>query len=298
MDSSISGAESAARHVEINAPTYFHAGGVQENSSGTPPLLKEKRLADLPEALRLNESLKFLRIKADDLSEDIDGCDDMQCHADLTAGSPPGTAIPVRAISGIPTFTAIPVATATPRSHVNPGLATLNNCDATEFCNLLKDVYYRPWITQRVAAARPFTTVMALKFAFRQAVKEASDNDKLYLIRAYPELAGSATIAGTLSAESNFEQTGAGLKQCTPDEFATLQTQNANYHQKFGFPLVLALRGLQENGLSLCQRVIVEFKRRLQNSREVEIDESLQQIHLIAEFRLDDRIDQPDLTQH
>ena len=35
----------------------------------------------------------------------------------------------------------------------------------------------------------------------------------------------------------------AGLTQCTPEEFATLQRLNAAYNAKFGFPFMLAVRG-------------------------------------------------------
>ena len=288
MDNSISGAESATRLMQVDAPTCSNVA--QENPLRAIPLIKEKCLADLSEALRLNKSEKFLHIGPKNFSGNIEGCDDIERHADMTAGSPPSSAIPIRAMTAIPTFPVITAATATAQSHFNLTLAALNHCDATEFANLLKNVYYQPWITQHVAVSRPFPTVMALKFAFQQAVKEASEDDKLRLLCAYPELADSATISNTFSAESSAEQTGAGLKQCTPEELVKLQTQNANYHKKFGFPFVLALRGLQESGPLLRERVIDESKRRLQNPRDTEIAESLQQIHLIAEFRLDDRI--------
>ena len=64
-----------------------------------------------------------------------------------------------------------------------------------------------------------------------------------HLIRAHPELAGKAMVSKTLTAESTNEQGKAGLTDCTPEEFATLQQLNADYNAKFGFPFILAVRG-------------------------------------------------------
>jgi allantoate deiminase/N-carbamoyl-L-amino-acid hydrolase len=66
-------------------------------------------------------------------------------------------------------------------------------------------------------------------------VTDASRAEQLGLIRAHPELAGRAAIAGELTAESTGEQAKAGLNLCSPEEFARLQQLNADYNAKFGF---------------------------------------------------------------
>ena len=54
------------------------------------------------------------------------------------------------------------------------------------------------------------------------AMYGASRAEQLALLRAHPELAGRAAIRGQLTADSTEEQAGAGLTQCSPDEFARL----------------------------------------------------------------------------
>src|SRR4051812_10552068 len=83
----------------------------------------------------------------------------------------------------------------------------VNNCDAAEFAKALHGIYeHSPWIAERVAAQRPFTTLTGLKLAMQKTVATATEAEQLGLIRAHPELAGKAAIAGQLTQESTNEQ--------------------------------------------------------------------------------------------
>lgn len=164
----------------------------------------------------------------------------------------------------------------------------LNACDATEFVRALDGIYeHSPWIPERAAIQRPFESLDALKQALIAVVVNATESEQLGLIRAHPELAGKAAIAGTLTKESTGEQAKAGLNNCNPEEFATLHKLNADYNAKFGFPFILAVKGPDGKGLSR-QQVISTFTRRLRNCRDDEVAEDLRQIHRIAELRLND----------
>ncbi|MCE4558147.1 2-oxo-4-hydroxy-4-carboxy-5-ureidoimidazoline decarboxylase [Roseateles cellulosilyticus] len=168
-------------------------------------------------------------------------------------------------------------------------LAQLNEAPPAEFTRLLDGIYeHSPWIAERAAAARPFATLAALKVALARAVREAPVDEQLALIRAHPELAGKAAVAGELTAESTNEQQAAGLTACTPDEFARLQQLNADYNLRFGWPFILAVRGPRGTGLTR-QEIIASFERRLRAHPDVERAECLRQIHRIAEIRLNDR---------
>ena len=167
-------------------------------------------------------------------------------------------------------------------------LTDLNTCSLPAFIDALRGIYeHSPWIPERAAATRPFMTVTALKQALQAVVTAASADEQLGLIRAHPELAGKAAIAGALTAESNSEQAASGLNLCSPEEFAMLHRLNAGYNAKFGFPFILAVKGPTGKGLSR-QAVIATFARRLKNGRAAELAESLRQIHRIAEIRLND----------
>ena len=167
-------------------------------------------------------------------------------------------------------------------------LSDLNACGQTAFVEYLRGIYeHSPWIPERALASRPFATVTALKQALQGVVSGATPDEQLGLIRAHPELAGKAAIAGQLTAESTSEQAKSGLNLCSPEEFATLQKLNADYQAKFGFPFILAVKGPTGQGLTR-QTVIATFARRLRNQRGDEIAECLRQIHRIAEIRINE----------
>ena len=143
---------------------------------------------------------------------------------------------------------------------------------------------HSPWVAERAWGKRPFTTVDALHAAMSEVVDTADASLQMQLINAHPELAGKAAIRGELTDESTREQSGAGLDQCTPQEYAELQSLNRAYRDAFGIPFILAVRGYDRAG------IIEQMRRRLANDKDTETRESLAQIYRIARFRLDDMI--------
>ncbi len=168
-------------------------------------------------------------------------------------------------------------------------LEQINAATAREFVALLDGTYeHSPWIAERAVAQRPFASLVQLKLALAQIVRESGREAQLALIRAHPELAGKAMVSKTLTAESTNEQGKAGLTDCTPAEFARIQQLNADYNAKFGFPFILAVRGPRGLGLDKAE-IIATFERRLDNHPDFELAECLRNIHRIAEIRLDDK---------
>ena len=168
-------------------------------------------------------------------------------------------------------------------------LDRLNQADEAQFTALLDGVYeHSPWIAARAWRRRPFASLAQLKHALVDAVRSASNEAKLGLARAHPELAGKAMVSKSLTAESTNEQNKAGLTDCTPEEFATIQQLNAGYNAKFGFPFILAVRGPRGAGLPK-REIIATFARRLANRPDFELAEALRNIHRIAEIRLNDK---------
>ena len=167
-------------------------------------------------------------------------------------------------------------------------LEHLNLAPAPEFVAALGSIFeHSPWIPARITGARPFTSVLALHGALSTAVLEADAAAQLALIREHPELAGRAAVRGELTAASTGEQLGAGLSTCTPAQLARLQTHNAAYAVRFGFPFVLAVKGHTPDS------VIAEFERRLPNAAADERRVALQEICRIAFFRLADLVTEP-----
>ena len=168
-------------------------------------------------------------------------------------------------------------------------LAQLNAASTDEAARLLDGLYeHSPWIAAQALAARPFRSLAHLKHAMAQVLDQASATQQLDLIRAHPELAGKAMVSQSLTAESANEQNKAGLTQCTPQEFETLQQLNRDYNAKFGFPFILAVRGPRGQGLNKRQ-IIETFTRRLKNHPDFERQECLRHINRIVELRLNDK---------
>lgn len=146
-----------------------------------------------------------------------------------------------------------------------------------EFLKIYGGVYeHSPWIAE-AAFAKAGGTKEALHDAMKEAVSQADREKKLALIRAHPDL---ACATGALTASSTAEQKGAGLKECTPGEFAEFQELNASYKKKFGFPFIIAVKGLTRSD------ILQAFRQRINNSADEEFDAALEQIQKIAWFRL------------
>ena len=161
-------------------------------------------------------------------------------------------------------------------------LAELNTLDAPVFAAALTGVFeHSPWIVERTYALRPFESIDALHRALVETVTRASADEQVALLRAHPELAGKAAIAGEMTAASVGEQASAGLAACTPDEFARINELNRRYNVRFGFPFILAVRGLNR------RQILNEFARRVEREHHVEFAEGLAQVAKISRLRLD-----------
>jgi N-carbamoyl-L-amino-acid hydrolase len=168
-------------------------------------------------------------------------------------------------------------------------LEQLNNASLADAAQMLDGLYeHSPWIATQALKERPFTSLAHLKYAMTQVLTQAGRDAQRTLIRAHPELAGKAMVSQSLTAESNHEQTQAGLTHCTPEEFAKIQKLNADYNAKFGWPFILAVRGPRGLGLNKHQ-IIHTFERRLNGHPEFELQECLRNIHRIVEIRLNDK---------
>jgi 2-oxo-4-hydroxy-4-carboxy-5-ureidoimidazoline decarboxylase len=164
-----------------------------------------------------------------------------------------------------------------------PKLAELNALDRAEFTRLVGPVFeHSPWVAARTAAQRPFVSREALHAALVATVDNASEDEKLALIRAHPDLIGDAH----LTAASQAEQTSAGLQDATATEAKQFREFNRQYRERFGFPFVICAR------LNKKEAIAQAFPVRLRNSREQEMETALQEISKIAELRLKDLIDE------
>lgn len=143
---------------------------------------------------------------------------------------------------------------------------------------------HSPWVAERAAAARPFASRRAMAEAFLDAVFDADPPTQLALVRAHPDLAGKAAIAGELMPDSRKEQAGAGLDRLTADEFARFTEFNDTYRARFGFPFIFAVKGADK------QIILAAFESRIENDPEAELATAIRQVGNIISFRIEDRV--------
>lgn len=158
--------------------------------------------------------------------------------------------------------------------------------DEDGFVAAFGDAYeHSPWVARRAwRAGLPGDDLESVAGAMADVVRNAEVEEQLALIRAHPDLAGRAAVAGELTGASSREQRGAGLDRCTPEEYERFQRYNAAYWARFGFPFVIAVAGLDRRD------ILAAFEARLANDVETERCTALEQINRIARLRLRGRV--------
>jgi 2-oxo-4-hydroxy-4-carboxy-5-ureidoimidazoline decarboxylase len=162
----------------------------------------------------------------------------------------------------------------------------VNAMDEAGFVRALGGVFeHSPWVAQRAYAQRPFASVAALHAAMVAVMNEASQPEQLALLRAHPELTGKASVSVDLTADSRREQRGAGLDRCTPQQFADLSERNARYRTRFGFPFIIAVKGLDVDA------ILQALASRVDRAPDAEKAEALRQVARIGRLRLEALLD-------
>jgi len=161
-------------------------------------------------------------------------------------------------------------------------LSALNALDEAGFVTTFGAVFeHSPWVARRAFARGPFASIDALHAAMVDVTGEATKDEQLALLRAHPELTGKAAIATGLTPASSREQRGAGLDRCTPAQFAALGELNTRYRERFGFPFIVAVKGLDVDG------ILAALAARVGRAHDTEITEALRQVARIARLRID-----------
>ena len=168
-------------------------------------------------------------------------------------------------------------------AHPKTPLKRLNQMNAHGFVRTIGHVFeHSPWIAEQTFHAHPFHSLADLHEKLCRTVKSASEEQKLALIGAHPDLVGR--MAQPLTPESQSEQAAAGLTQLSADEREAFNAYNEAYREQFGFPFVICAR---ENKKAA---ILAAFPERLQHARLREIDVAIDEICKIAHLRLLDAV--------
>ncbi len=160
-------------------------------------------------------------------------------------------------------------------------LSTLNNASKSEFIEQLDGIYeHASWVAELTYALKPFSSTDDLQSKMQQCVLDSEDDIKLSLICNHPELAGKEAEQGELTKASLSEQANSGLSHCSAEELKQFKQLNAQYREHFGFPFVVAVKGLTRYD------ILGLMQQRLNNPKQQEFDTCIDEIGKIAGFRL------------
>ncbi|MCR8726691.1 allantoinase PuuE [Frigidibacter sp. ROC022] len=142
---------------------------------------------------------------------------------------------------------------------------------------------HSPWVAERAWALElgpAHDRAQGLWNAMVRVFRSASDQERLGVLTAHPDLAGKLAAARKLTAESTSEQASAGLDVLTDEERSQFTALNTAYVERFGFPFIIAVRDHDKAG------ILEAFRRRLSQDPATEFNEACTQVERIAWHRL------------
>ena len=172
------------------------------------------------------------------------------------------------------------------REHPPVAWERPSQTNKARFVELYGSIFeHSPWIAEGAHALElgpMHDSATGVHNALCRIFRSASEEQRLGVLTAHPDLAGKLAAAGRLTAESTSEQAGAGLDMLTDEERETFTRLNTEYVEKHGFPFIIAVRDHDKAS------IMAAFQRRIGNDRATEFAEACRQVERIAEFRLMD----------
>jgi 2-oxo-4-hydroxy-4-carboxy-5-ureidoimidazoline decarboxylase len=158
----------------------------------------------------------------------------------------------------------------------------LERGDREAFVDALGDVYESsPWVAERAWNDRPFGSLADLRESLQAVVEDASERERLELLRAHPDL-GEQT---EMTDASEAEQASAGLDQLSPEQYEAFERLNERYRERFGFPFIMAVTDASPPAIRTA------MEERVEHPRATEFRTAVAEVHEIARLRLDERIE-------
>lgn len=159
-------------------------------------------------------------------------------------------------------------------------LEALNRASEADAAQMLEPVLERsPWLARRIAHARPFSDVADLSDHIKAQIIALSDDERLLLLRAHPELAPPEPTL--MTSASRDEQGRLSLDRADGQIGARLRQLNAQYHARHGFPFIIALHSARD-----IASVLDQFASSLDRDTESEMTRALGAVASVAAARL------------
>ncbi|MEO5621618.1 MAG: allantoinase PuuE [Cypionkella sp.] len=142
---------------------------------------------------------------------------------------------------------------------------------------------HSPWIAERafdLELGPAHDSAIGLHNALARMFRSASQDERLAVLRAHPDLAGKLAQARRLTPESTQEQASAALDALTDQMRAHFQALNEAYVAKHGFPFIIAVRDNTKDS------ILHAFETRIDNDSATEFTTACAQVERIALLRL------------
>ena len=153
----------------------------------------------------------------------------------------------------------------------------VNNLNKSDFISIFGNVFEKSeWIAAQAYVLKPFNNFEELFSKMIEIFENSKKENHLKILNAHPNL----VIEKKLTDDSKKEQNSANLNQCSEEEFKEFKDLNQKYKKKFGFPFIISVKGKNR------QEILVNFRKRIINTIDLELEEAKQQVKKIATFRL------------
>jgi OHCU decarboxylase len=160
----------------------------------------------------------------------------------------------------------------------------ISSLTQTEFVEKFGGIFeHSPWVAEQalhLELGPAHDSADGIHNALCRVFRGATPEQRLQVLKSHPDLAGKLAAAKRLTADSTSEQASAGLDLLSDRERQTFEDLNTAYTAKFGFPFIIAVRGLKKD------EILKAFTQRVNNSREAELKTACEQVEKIALLRL------------
>ena len=158
----------------------------------------------------------------------------------------------------------------------------INKLPKSEFIEVFGNIFESSsWISEELYKLKPFDSYKDLSNKIVDIFENTTKENQIKILKAHPDLANKAKI-GSLTKDSNNEQSSAGLDKCTPEEFDEFKNLNLEYKKKFGFPFIFAVKDKSK------LEILTSFRKRISCDINIEFEEAKKQVKKIANLRLNE----------
>ena len=154
--------------------------------------------------------------------------------------------------------------------------------DEAQFATTFEGLFQgQGWAVRGAYQQKPFADTMALREAMQDALFSGTPDQVDDLLKSFPDLGADQLER----AESVRDQSVLGLDRLNDDDFAEFAELNQTYREKYGFPLIVAVRTLNKR-----HDVLDQGWERMNHSRSQERARALIEIGKIVDNRFDDLV--------